>query len=220
MDAWDTAARSGSNIEPASYVRSPGPFPTSRELGVSKSSVSLWVRDVQFVPNPRRHNYWTRDNPHPMQVAKEVEIERCNFEGRQTIGRLNQREFLIAGLLLYAGEGAKSDGTVKFANTNPDLVWFFMRWLRAFFDVDETRLRVHLYLHDGLDLDAAIDFWSQLTGIPPTQFTKPYRAVANNGIRHSKHVMGCPAVVYSHALTHRRVMGLIRAITSTNAIPG
>jgi len=24
------------------------------ELGVSKSSVSLWVRDVDFVPNPRR----------------------------------------------------------------------------------------------------------------------------------------------------------------------
>ncbi len=47
----------------------------ANELGVSKSSVSLWVRDVEFVPNPRRHNYWTRENPHPQQVAKEAEID-------------------------------------------------------------------------------------------------------------------------------------------------
>jgi transcriptional regulator with XRE-family HTH domain len=26
------------------------------ELGVSKSSVSLWVRDVDFVPKPRQHS--------------------------------------------------------------------------------------------------------------------------------------------------------------------
>jgi transposase len=26
----------------------------ANELGVSKSSVSLWVRDVEFTPNPRR----------------------------------------------------------------------------------------------------------------------------------------------------------------------
>ena len=72
----------------------------AKELGVSKSSVSLWVRDVDFVPNPRRHNYWTKDNPHPMQVAKEAEIERCDREReRRRIGAaVNDREFLVLGL--------------------------------------------------------------------------------------------------------------------------
>jgi hypothetical protein len=192
----------------------------AKELGVSKSSVSLWVRDVEFTPNPRRHNHWTRDNPHPMQVAKEAEIERCRQEGRETIGVLSEREFLVLGLALYAGEGSKTDGSVKFANSNPGLILVFITWLRQFFEIDESRLRLNLYLHEGLDLDAANAFWSELTEIPLSQFGKPYRAVAKNTIRHSKHVMGCPAVVYSHALTHRRVMGLIRAITSRNAIPG
>jgi hypothetical protein len=27
------------------------------------------------------------------------------------------------------------------------MIDFFCRWLRAFFDVDESRLRVNLYLH-------------------------------------------------------------------------
>jgi hypothetical protein len=40
------------------------------------------------------------------------------------------------------------------------------RVLRRFFVVDESRLRVHLYLHEGLDLDAANAFWSDVTSIP------------------------------------------------------
>ena len=35
------------------------------------------------------------------------------------------------------------------------MIGFFCAWLREFFEVDETRLRVRVYLHDGLDLDAA-----------------------------------------------------------------
>jgi transcriptional regulator with XRE-family HTH domain len=53
-------------------------------LGVSKSSVSPWVCDVEFEPRPR--------------------------EGRARIGRLTEREFLVAGVVLYAGEGSKRDG--------------------------------------------------------------------------------------------------------------
>ena len=72
----------------------------------------------------------------------------------------------------------------------------FVTWLRRFFEVDEARLRMRLYLHEGLDLEAAIAFWSELTAIPSIQFRKPYRAVADPTIRRTKHVMGCPAVVY------------------------
>lgn len=189
------------------------------ELGVSKSSVSLWVRDVEFTPNPRRHNHWTKDNPHPMQLAKEAEIERCRREGAERIGRLSEREFLILGLALYAGEGAKSYG-MRFANCDPRLILTYVTWLRRFFDIDESRLRVKLYLHEQLDLVAANLFWAGLTGIPLRQFTKPYRAVADPSIRNSKHPMGCPSIGYSCTAVFRRVMGMVEALTSSTAIPG
>ena len=37
-------------------------------------------------------------------------------EGRVRIGRLSEREFLVAGVALYAGEGAKGDGRLRFVN--------------------------------------------------------------------------------------------------------
>ena len=54
----------------------------------------------------------------------------------------------------------------------------FVTWLRHFFDIDESRLRVRLYLHEGLDLDAATRSGATARH-PAEQFRKPYRAVAD-----------------------------------------
>ena len=90
----------------------------ARELGVSKSSVSLWVRDVEFTPRPRNRGHPSM-KPHPSHLRKLVEIERCRREGVERVGRLTEREFLMLGLALYAGEGAKTDGDLRFANSDP-----------------------------------------------------------------------------------------------------
>ena len=160
-------------------------------LGVSKSSVSGWVRDVAFEPRPRRRSFRGR-RPPPNKLArrKVAEIDRLLAVGRERIGQLSERDFLIAGVALYAGEGSKTDGEVRFANTDPRFISFFCAWLRHFFDVEEHRLRVRLYLHEELDLEAAQEFWSEVTGIPVSQFGKPYRAAADTTIRRTKHVYG------------------------------
>src|SRR5215213_9157791 len=156
-------------------------------LGVSKSSVSLWVRDVEFDAPVVRSTRGRRRDPNALQRRKQGEIERLVAEGRERIGRLSEREFLVAGVALYAGEGSKEDGRVRFVNSDPRMVVFFCTWLRHFYEVDESRLRLALYLHQGLDLDASTAYWSALTGIPGTQFTQPYRAVPDPSIRHAKH---------------------------------
>jgi hypothetical protein len=189
------------------------------ELGVSKSSVSLWVRGVEFTPRPRNRGHRSQ-RPHPLHVAKLAEIERCRLEGLDRIGRLSEREVLLVGAALYLGEGFKTGGTVGMANTDPAVLRAFVLWLRRCFGVDEGRLRVRLYLHHGLDESAATAFWSELLDIPPAQFGKSYRAVADPSRRRAKHLFGCPAVTYSDSHLHRRVMGLVRAITSPTALPG
>lgn len=188
-------------------------------LGVSKSSVSLWVREVEFIPLPRPPRGRRRD-PNALQRRKRAEIDRLVGEGRARIGRLSEREFLVAGVALYAGEGAKRDGAVKFANSDPRMIAFYCAWLRRFFEIDEKRLRVRLYLHAGLDLGASVAYWSELTSIPPSQFQKPYRAVPDPSIRHTKHVHGCVSIDYSCSATHRSIMGLVRALLGGAVIPG
>jgi len=180
------------------------------QLGVAKSSVSLWVRGVEFEPLPRVRA--RQREPNILARRKQEEIDRLLVEGRNRVGDLSEREFLMAGTALYAGEGAKRDGAVLFANSDPRLIVFFCQWLRRFFAVDESRLRARLYLHDGLDLEGATRFWEDATGVPQSQFGAPYRAPPDATIRTAKHVRGCISIRYSCSRTHRGIMGLISAV--------
>lgn len=127
----------------------------AREVGASKGSVSVWVRDVPFDRPPPSRAAPRRRGPNALERRKRAEMEELLVEGRARVGTLSERDLLIAGAALYAGEGAKRDRQVRFANTDPRMVRLFCLWLRTFFDIDESRLRVAIYLHDGLDLDAA-----------------------------------------------------------------
>lgn len=183
------------------------------ELGCAKSSASIWTRGVEFAPKPRNRGIGVT-KPHPAHLAKLAEIEECRQWAADAIGDLSERDLFMVGIGLYAGDGGKRDGLVTFSNSNPDLVRLFCRWLRSFFEIDESRLRVALYLHEGLDLAAANAHWAEVTGIPVTQFNKAYRAVPDAGIRHSKHEYGCAHVRYACARTSRMVMGLLAALVS------
>jgi transcriptional regulator with XRE-family HTH domain len=189
------------------------------ELGVSKSSVSLWVRGVVFDEAARAARAGANRNrgaqsrrPSRLRLEKEAEIGRLLVEGRERIGEVSERDLLVAGTALYAGEGAKRDGDVVFANSDVRMVILFLRFLRTFFAIDERRLRARIYLHEGLDLAAATAFWSAATGIPESQFRKPYRAVPDASIRRAKHVHGCVYVRYSCSATHRAIAGLIAGL--------
>ena len=184
-------------------------------LGVSRGSVSLGTRDVPFEPGPRRRA--RRREPNALQRRKQAEIDELLDEGRRRIGELSDREFLVAGAALYAGEGSKTGGAVGFANTDPRMVAYFLSWLRRFFAIDESRLRVRVYLHEGLDLEGATRFWSETTAVPVSQFRASYQAAADPTMRHNKHDRGCAYVSYSCSRTLRAVMGLVAALLSSSS---
>ena len=60
------------------------------ELGVSKSTVSVWVRDVEFVARPRNRGH-SGHQPHPLHLRKLQEIERCRTEADELFETLTAR---------------------------------------------------------------------------------------------------------------------------------
>src|SRR5580704_19165250 len=88
-------------------------------LGVSKSSVSLWVRDLPR-PEPLSYEecrrraaegvrrYWAAERP-----VREAERQAARAAAAAQIGPLNEREILIAGAIAYWCEGAKNKPTAE-----------------------------------------------------------------------------------------------------------
>ena len=88
--------------------------------------------------------------------------------------------------MLYAGEGAKGDGKGVFANSDPRIIKFMMRWFKEFCNLPISKFRGAIWIHEGLDQRKAKIFWSELTGIPEQQFHKTY--IAKDKKDSKKHV--------------------------------
>ena len=154
------------------------------ELGVSKSSVSLWVRDM---PRPERlteeecrkrsleifREHWAAQRP-IREAARQADVSEAFAE----IGQLSDREVLIAGAIAYWCEGTKNKpyrrriDRVTFINSDPALICFFMRFL-AVAGIGRERLICRLHIHETADVDAAQRFWLEVTGLEPEQFARP-----------------------------------------------
>jgi transposase len=152
------------------------------ELGISKSSVSLWVRDL---PRPERlsyeecrkraaegvRHYWEAE-----RLARETKREAARAAATAEIGALTQRELIIAGAIAYWCEGAKNKpylrhDRVAFINSEPGLIMFFLRFLDAA-GVGRDRLIYRVQIHESADVAAAERIWLALTGAAPDQFRK------------------------------------------------
>lgn len=153
------------------------------QLGVSKSSVSLWVRDL---PRPPGLSYEERRKRAAAGVRRYWDTERHVREAQRAaartaaaaeIGALTDREIIIAGAIAYWCEGAKNKpyrrfDRVIFTNSDPLLIGFFLRFLyTAGVRPDQCVFRV--YIHENADIEAAQRFWLERTGTNPSQFRTP-----------------------------------------------
>ncbi len=97
---------------------------------------------------------------------------------------IKERELLIAAIMLYYGEGAKTGVTVDLANSDVAVISLFVKFLRKICRVDDARLRFYLYCFSNQDTTGLINFWSSQLKVEKEQFTKPYiRSTFNRGKR-------------------------------------
>jgi hypothetical protein len=147
-------------------------------LGVSKSSVSLWVRDLpcperfRYVHSERRQEGLRKYNE-ARTAGHIAETEAAAAE----IGNLTDRELLIAGAIAYWCEGTKSKpyrhaDRVVFINSDPGLIRFYLRFLQAA-GVDRDDLILRVCIHESADAEAAQRFWVDVAGVSPSQFRSP-----------------------------------------------
>lgn len=124
--------------------------------------------------------YFMRKNKIPRRSLSETSAilfknKKLSFQEKKKLP-ITEEKLKLTGLVLYWSEGyktAKSSG-VDFANSDPDMVYIFVKFLRTIYKVDEKRFRVLLYCYENQNIQSLIKFWSKLTGVSEKQFSKPY----------------------------------------------
>jgi len=197
-----------------------------RRLRVSRSSVSLWVRDIELTPE--QHAALQMCNPiYNAQRSGTAKLRERGRLRRRTYQLAGRRRIAagdplyVAGCMLYWGEGAKSRNYAALSNADPEVIRLFGRFMRECFGVADGQMRVtcHLFADHVSKQRGVEQYWLDVLGLPQVCLRK---SVVNRYSRSSQRKRvnrlpygTCKVVVYSTEIV-QMIYGSIQEFAGFN----
>jgi transcriptional regulator with XRE-family HTH domain len=195
------------------------------KLGVSKGTVSLWVRDIilsiEQLERLRRSELRGQERGRLKNALFQKQkrlaiIEELKEKGKSKFKKLSNNDLLIAGLALYWGEGSKKLGRLEICNSDPALIKFALLWLDKCFGISRNDIGCYIginEIHREREKEVKA-YWAKLTGIPESNFQKTSFKVSQvyksyGDIKHYGTLALRPRKTTN---LHYKVMGLIEGL--------
>jgi len=153
-----------------------------KETGFTKSSVSLWVRDIVLTEAQKKklsENGRSVESVERRRVARlfnEQAKRQVIFDkAKEDYNHISLEQLKLIGIILYLGEGGKTErGTAQLSNADPAVIKIMMRFFREVCKVPEEKFRGNIHTFTHAHVKNTEKYWSKVSGIPVTQFYKTY----------------------------------------------
>ncbi len=182
-------------------------------LDVSKSTLSLWLRDLELEAEEEmkllKGRELARYKGARAQYNKRIrKTNQIIKEGQNEVKLLMKDTLFIAGLMLYWAEGSDDfREKIKFSNSDPAMIRFMIWWFRKYSDVSKKRFRIGLHIHTLHCRKNVENFWSKTTKIPLNQFQKTFIKPTTLKQKRNPLYNGTCNIVISHKDLFRRIKG-------------
>ena len=150
----------------------------SNEVGVSKTSVLRFIKDVQILPEYLSEWVGKRGGSKKIKLLK---LKKALNKGESIVRRLTDKEQLLILCALYWAEGNKQkehnpSTEVVFSNSDPSMIKLYLKWLEKCLGVQQDRLVFEIYIHRShhKTIKDLTGFWSEVTGFPVSKFDRVY----------------------------------------------
>ena len=147
----------------------------SQELGLAKSTISGWLREITYEPNTeviKRIGLARAKSAQNRHNVKIQSIIAARSEARREIREVQKRDLLFLGLGLYIGEGSKLHENIRIINSDPEIICLAIKWFRTACGLKEENFTISIHIYPDLDEKEIKNYWSNITGIPIIQFRK------------------------------------------------
>ncbi len=192
-------------------------------LKIGKGTLSEWLRNYPLSKQRIRElRDWSAIRiekfRETMQRKREARLIATYKTQQKRLLPLSKKEFFMAGLFLYWGEGTKYRmNHLMLANTNPGMINFFINWLRYFFYIPKNKIKIRLHLYTDMDRIKEVEYWSKTVGIQTSQFSPSY--IKKTSFKRINHKGGfghgtCTVGIHSVSLTEKVLMS-IQAISDS-----
>jgi transcriptional regulator with XRE-family HTH domain len=192
-----------------------------RLLNVSRSSVSIWVRDIRLTAAQKEKLSARNSSAAVVERRRESRLSnatqgRLRFlkQGQSDIALLQEIDVFMLGIGIYLGEGSKTNrGRIELTNTDPRIIQIFVAFLLRCCGYSLSDLHAHIGIHSHLSRKDAERYWSDISTIPLRQFSKTsiQRSKAGNGER-DKLPFGTLSVSVYDTAARIRLEGWIQGI--------
>lgn len=134
----------------------------AEKLKCSSSKVDYWLAKHGIKKRGIKEAVYLRLNPNGDPFSYNTEL-------------INKAPFLFGlGMGLYWGEGTKANkSSVRLGNTDPDLILYFIKFLKEVFEIKESKMNFGLQLFEDIDPKKAMSFWVKKLSVKSSQFYKP-----------------------------------------------
>lgn len=194
------------------------------KLQVSKSSLSIWLRDIPYRPNKEVLKRVNKNLMRTVMMRHNIKLDslkRAKSFAKREIGVMSDRDLMMVGLGVYIGEGSKREETAHIMNSDPNVLRLAVKWLKRSFGISRKHFRVIMHIYPDNSEGEARKYWSKITGIPFGQFEKTQvdrrtnKSILNkgklpHGTAHIK-IRACGNPEHG-VLLHRRIMALINEV--------
>jgi len=176
-----------------------------REVGVSKSTLSLWLRDIpltdeQIADLASKFRAGREKFSRSMRLRRDTRWEEYYKEAEEEYTLLSQNPEFMFGLALYIGEGSKTkQNNLCLANCDPRVIQKAMDFFLQI-GIPYQSFRCAVHLHPGLSVKIAEEYWRSITNLSVEQFQKTTEAVsrASSGSKGNIQVYGTCHIKASH----------------------
>lgn len=193
-----------------------------KHLGVPKSTISTWFGKTLKRPIDKRTRRKHFDRIHKLaSIALKKKWERKRKEEARLIKMKIEKELASYPLenmsvyksllaMLYWAEGDKAK--LKFANTDPNLAKLYLTLLRKCYNIDETKLKIGLYVHYYHSIKKVKNFWSKVLNVSLVQFNKIYIKKRSKTKRFRKNFAGICFIYYGDSNIRKELLELGSAL--------
>jgi hypothetical protein len=166
-----------------------------KKLGISKSTLSYWLSDLEISKEAQvkisKRVYLgsvkglIKRNKNQTFLAKERSEKILRLAIKETGNLINNKLFLV-GVSLYWAEGYKKGAygskwkAVDFTNSDPELVRIMMKFFRIICKVENCKIKVQLMAHGNINIEKALNYWSDITKLPKSQFIKTCTSISKS----------------------------------------
>ncbi len=181
-------------------------------LGVSKSTISKWIQNVEL-SDTAQARLISKSTKGQLASQKTIraQTEQKNMDADVFASnvlknvQLSDNIALLLCSMIYHCEGSKSiKDSVTFTNSDPNLIKTFILLFRKSFKLNESKFRILMHLHDYHNEKIQKEFWSNITGIPASQFMKTYNK-KTTGLYKKEGYQGCIQVRYRDVVVGRKL---------------